>query len=123
MGWGNNASLWGLEVSGDIGPLSVYTDRFGKKVAYPKSPPKEPPSEKQIQQRARFRSAQVEYTGLTDPEKLAYEQLVQAASLCMTGQNLFIHVALRNTFGTLNTLQTQWGISVTPPTYQPFPAP
>lgn len=120
MGFGTNPSLWGFEVSGDIGPLTVYTDRFGKKVAFPKSPPKEPASPLQVQQRARFRAAQSEYTSLTEEQKKAYEDLTKAASLCMTGQNLFIHVALRNSFALLTTLQRQWSITVTTPTYQPF---
>ncbi len=123
MAWGTNASLWGLEVSGDFGPLTVYTDRFGKKVAYPKSPPKEPASPLQVQQRSRFRSAQKEYSSLSVSDKKDYEDLVNRASLCMTGQNLFIHTALRDTFAQLATLQRQWGITVTPPTYQPFPTP
>jgi len=120
MGWGTNASLWGLEVSGDIGALSVYTDRFGKKVAYPKSPPKEPASPLQIQQRTRFRLAQAEWSQQTDEVKADLEALVDAASLCMTGQNLWVHTALRDTFAQYITLQTQTGITVPLPTYQPF---
>ena len=120
MAYGNNASLWGLRISGDIGGLTVYTDRFGKKVAYPKAPPDKPPSPLQIQQRRRFTASQKEYGLLNQAQKLAYENLTKAASLCMTGQNLFIHVALCHAFQLLLTLMRQWEITVTPPTYQPF---
>lgn len=123
MGFGTTPNLWGLEVSGDIGPFTIFTDRFGKKVNFLKAPPKEPASTMQVQQRSRFRSAQAEYQGLSKEEKREYEDLTKRASLCMTGQNLFIHVALRNTFGLLQTLQLQWNITVTPPTYQPYPPP
>lgn len=123
MGFGIDPNLWGIAVSGDIGPLTVYTDRFGKKVAYPKSPPKEPASPLQIQQRNRFRAAQAEYTSLDAQEKKDYETLTLRASLPMTGQNLFIHVALRDSFELLKTLQRQWKVTVTPPTYQPFQPP
>ena len=118
MGFGENASLWGMVVSGDIGDLTVYTDRFGKKVAFQKSPPKKPPTDLQIAQRERFRLAQVEYMGLTPLQKADYELLVTRASLCLTGQNLFIHVGLKGDFNVLDTIQRQHGVSVIAPTDQ-----
>ncbi len=115
MALGIPASMIGIIVSGDIGGKTIYTDRYGRKVAYPKSPPKEPPTDYQIYYRSRFKDAQQAYMALTPSEKKAYEDLTKAASLCMTGQNLWIHVALKHTFGMLITLQHQFGITVTPP--------
>jgi len=115
MGLGIPASALGLIVSGDIGELTIYTDRRGRKIAYPKAPPKEPPSVMQINCRRRFRSAQLQYMALTPSQKLAYEDLARGAGLCLTGQNLLIHVAMKHTFGTLTTLMQQTGISVIPP--------
>lgn len=109
------SNVLGLVVSGDLGDLTIYTDRFGKKIVFPKSPPKDPPSAAQTVQRERFRSAQQAYMALTSQEKIAYEDLALAASLCATGQNLFIHVSLKHSFEFLATLQRQWGIPVPNP--------
>jgi len=109
------ASIIGLIVSGDVDGITIYTDRYNRKVAYPKSPPKEPPTQMQVDVRNRFKSAQAEYMGLTPPQKKAYESLTKKANLCMTGQNLFIHVAMKLTYGTLTTLQEQTGVTVVPP--------
>lgn len=116
MGIGIPANIIGLIVSGDVSGVTIYTDRYGRKIAYPKAPPKEPPSPAQVLSRGRFAAAQAEYMGLSVTEKLAYENLTKRASLCLTGQNLFIHVAMKRTFGTLTTLEQQTGVTVTPPT-------
>jgi len=107
--------LFGMQVSGDIGPLTIYTDRHGRKVAYPKSPPKSPPTEMQLQVRGRFSQSQAAYMSLSAADKLDWETLVRRANLCMTGQNLYIHVATMLTFDFLDTLMHQTGITVTPP--------
>ncbi len=106
----------GCTVSGDLGPFTIYTDRFGKKVFYPKSPPKSPPTDLQLAVRSRFSSAQAEYMSLTPDEKIAWEKLAQRANLCLTGQNLFIHVAMMHTTSMLLTIIGQTGVSVDPPT-------
>lgn len=116
MGLGIPANIIGLIVSGDVDGVTIYTDRYNRKVAYPKAPPKEPPTKMQVDVRNRFKAAQAEYMGLTPLQKRAYEDLTQKASLCMTGQNLFIHVAMKRTYGTLTTLQDQTGVTVQPPT-------
>lgn len=116
MAIGIPASMIGMIVSGDVDGLTIYTDRHGRKVAYPKSPPKEPPTDIQIACRARFKAAQAEYMSMTDDQKFRYEELTRKASLCLTGQNLFIHVAMKHSFGLLDTLQQQTGVSVPAPT-------
>lgn len=115
MALGIPASVIGLIVSGDVSGQTIYTDRYGRKVVYPKAPPKEPPTDFQIYYRTRFGAAQAAYMALTIAQKKAYEDLTKAANLCMTGQNLWIHVALKHTFALLDTLQLQSGITVLPP--------
>lgn len=110
------ADLLGLVVSGDLGGMTIYTDRFGKKVYYPKAPPTKPPSPLQVIQRGRFRLAQADYMQLPSADKRAFELLAQRASLCLTGQNLFIHVALDHDYVFLDTLQHQWKVNVPDPT-------
>jgi len=116
MALGFPPNIIGLIVSGDVGGITIYTDRHNRKIAYPKSPPKEPPTKMQVDVRARFKAAQAEYMAITAEQKADYELLTKAASLCLPGQNLWIHVAMKHTQGTLDTLQRQTGISVIAPT-------
>ncbi len=118
MALGVPASVLGIIVSGDISGLTIYTDRHGRKVVFPKAPPKEPPSPWQIVVRARFKAAQAEYMAQPADEKERWEQITLRTNLCMTGQNLFIHVAMRSDYGILDTLMRQSGVNVTLPTPQ-----
>ena len=106
----------GLTVSGDFGDVTIYTDRFGHKVFFPRSPPKEPPTARQTLQRGRFRSAVQAYMALTKAEKLAWELITKKSSCCLTGQNLYIKIALTHQYDALTTLRKQTGISVSNPT-------
>jgi len=99
--------LLGFTVSGDIGGLTAYTDRFGKKVFYPKAPPDKPPSPMQAKLRAAFKSAQAEFMGLSPQAKIDWEVLISRSGLCMTGQNLFIHTAMIKDFDVLETIERQ----------------
>lgn len=116
MALGIPASALGLIVSGDIDGITIYTDRHGRKVAYPKAPPKEPPTEAQVALRNRFKAAQAQYMALSPADRQAWEQLSLRSHLCMTGQNLLIHVAMKDSFALLNTLMRQTGVDVDPPT-------
>jgi len=116
MAFATALDIWGLIVSGDIGDLTIYTDRFGRKTAYPISYPNKPPSPLQIIQRNRFRDAQAQWSTLTTAQRAAYELAVNRASLCMTGQNLYISIALKASWGTLETIAKQTGVSLVPPT-------
>lgn len=111
------ASLIGLTVSGDLGGTTIYTDRYGQKTVYPFSPPKDPPSLAQIRLRARFKAAQAAWRALSADEKRNLELAVNAAALCMTGQNVYVSACLTNRAGSLATLAHQTGFplpAVTP---------
>jgi len=108
-------NLIGLQVSGDIGHLTIYTDRFGKKVAFNKSPPKEPPSPEQVNQRNRFKTAQKNYMDQSNETKLAYENATKKTSIAFTGQNLWISVSFSQDFESLRTLEKQSGEILTNP--------
>ena len=116
MGIAHQLQVMGMIVSGDIGPLTIYTDRHGRKIAFPKAPPKEPPTDLQVSHRARFRSAQQEYMALSHVKRNDWERLSRRASLCMTGQNLYIHIAMKGGLVNLDTLMRQTGLTVDPPT-------
>lgn len=99
--------LMGIWVSGDIGGLTIYTDKHGRKVAFPKAPPKEPPSPAQVHQRQRFQAAQAAWKSLSSEDKQQLETATIRGSIVMTGQNLFISVSLRNDNDALITLARQ----------------
>jgi hypothetical protein len=115
------ANALGLIVSGDVAGYTIYTDMLGRKVAFPQAPPKEPPSPLQISHRARFRMAQEAWTALTDSEKAVLELATQRASLAMTGQNLYIAIALKNQPGLVETLERQTDLSLPAIPYVHYP--
>lgn len=103
-------AILGARIAGDIGGVTIYTDRFGRKTVYPIAPPKEPASPLQTVIRNRFRDAQAAWRALTDQEKANLEEVTQRASLCLTGQNLFISASLRAQNDSLQALGRQWNI-------------
>lgn len=115
MPWTVPWNLVGVSVSGDVGDLTIYTNRNGKKVAFPKSPPKEPPSVAQQSQREAFRTAQASYTSLTSEEKNNLEEVTRRVSLAMTGQNLWMHAVMMGSAELLRTLTHQTGIPLPSP--------
>ncbi len=111
--------MLGTWVSGDVGGITIYTDRFGRKVAFPKSPPDKPPSEEQIAIRARFKTAQANWKALTDVEKGKLEAAMIKANAVMTGQNFFISISLTNDQTAKETVERQTGISLVPIVFIP----
>lgn len=112
MPWTIPFNLLGIWVSGDLGGLTIYTDRFGRKTAFPKAPPEKPPTQNQIDQRERFRVAQAAWSSLTTVEKQNLEDVVLKVSLCMTGQNLYMSAKMMDSTGLWKTLQQQTGITL-----------
>lgn len=117
--WTTPYNLLGLGVSGDLGGITIYTDRFGRKVAFPKAPPDKPPSAAQIEQRTRFANAQKAWAALTPSEKQSLEDAVNKSGIVMTGHNLYISVALTNQQESLDTVARQTGLTLPPVPYIP----
>lgn len=105
----------GITVSGDLADVTIYTDRYGRKTAYPKAPPKCPPSERQVIQRARFAAAITDWRDLAIAIRLNWELASLRSSICMTGHNLYIHFALVQHDGVRKTLERQTGITLPAP--------
>ncbi len=108
-------NMLGYSVSGDIGGVTIYTDRWQRKVSYEKAPPQKPASPWQRNLRDKFRDAQAQYMALSADDRADWELLACRANLCMTGQNLLMHVAMKRSFGLLETLMKQTGVTVVPP--------
>lgn len=114
MAWTIPWQIIGLQVSGDFGDLTIYTDRYGKKIPFPKSPPKEPPSAAQLAVRSAFKTAQAEWKALTANQKAALETACRKTSVPLTGQNLWIHCRTTNDWDAYATIQRQSGITLPP---------
>lgn len=119
MAWTIPWNLIAMEVSGDIGDHTIYTNRFGKKVVFPKAPPDKPPTFNQMIQRARFKNAQASWSSLSSEEKDALEHSTKVLSAPLTGQNLWISCHTRNDFSDVNTFERQSGIALPAPVDRP----
>jgi hypothetical protein len=109
--------LLGLNVSGDLGAYTLYTNRNRKLVVYPRSPPQVPATPQQLAQRARFAAAIANWTAAPAATKYAYEAITLRLSIPMTGLNLWIALSFRNDQQLLDTLTRQSAI------YAPLPDP
>jgi len=119
MAWTIPWNIIGLQVSGDVGDLTIYTDRFGRKVPFPRSPPKQPPSIAQVQRRNQFRQAVQSYMMQTEQVKQQWEDITKKLSLPLTGQNLWISASFSQDSFALQTLNKQANTSVEmPPSVQ-----
>jgi len=116
LAWVIPYNLLGLTVSGDIGGTSIYTNKNGKIVWYPKAPPDKPPTRKQIHQRQRFSNAVNQWKMLTPAEKQALEDATKKVSAMATGQNVYVSDALRPNHQTIPTLARQSGLELPTPT-------
>jgi len=119
--FGIPASCIGMVVSGDVAGMTIYTDRFMRKVWFPQAPPKCPPTPMQLKQRWRFTQAMANWKGQSDQVKADWEELTKRGSLIMMGHNLWVSVSLGGTFDALDTLQHQTGVFVDDPPWIPWP--
>jgi len=86
--------MLGIQVQGDLGPWTIYTDRKGRKKWFLYSPPTKPPTPNQLVARNRFRTAVLNWKALTAEQKFNLEEACRRLSLCITGQNLFVSTQL-----------------------------
>lgn len=112
-------SFLGLSLSGDLGPYTVYTNRNGRIVFYPRSPPTAPPSPAQLKQRQRFRAAQQSWQAIAPTTKHQWELLVKANKVCMTGQNMYMALSMNPDNDALTTANLRAGLSLSPPPFIP----
>jgi hypothetical protein len=110
----------GLYVAGDLGPLTIYTNKRGKIVWYPRSPPKEPPTSAQLLQRQRFAYAQHLWSTQSKQVKADWETAMKRMALDMTGQNAFMSISLRNDHDAVARINHRTGLNLTNPTFTPL---
>jgi len=88
----------------------VYTDKRGRKTFYPIDVPKSRSSPAQAAFRERFRLAQAAWAALTSDEKQLLEDATRRTSVPLTGQNLYISVALRGNQSAADAIFRQAGL-------------
>lgn len=116
MAFTNEAcSLLGLMVSGDVDGFTIYTDRHMRKICYPAAPPSVPASPLQLAWKARFKLGMRFWSLLSVDERHAYRRVCDAASLCMLGHNLWLHIYIRQDLTLWETLQSQYAIPLAKP--------
>lgn len=92
---------------GDINELSVYRDKQGKMIFFPKTWPDKPPSESQLAQRAKYTAAAVLWKALSDNEREQWDLACRRACLCMHGYNLWQHWQQMADESAIRTLERQ----------------
>lgn len=105
----------GLAVMGDVGDLTVWTNKNNRIIIAPRSPPCKPPTAAQSRQRARFALAMQHWRAETDQARADWEKLVNALSLCAVGQNVYISLSLCPDDDALETANRRANLSLSPP--------
>lgn len=110
-------SVFGLRVSGDLAGYTCYTDKYGRKIFYPRAPPDKPPTQAQLQRRDLFRQAVLAWKSLSTDDKANLEAAVARTSLCLTGQNLYVSCSMRQDPSAYDAISRQSNLAL-PPLYE-----
>jgi hypothetical protein len=104
----------GTQITGDVGPLSIYTTRGGRRVAYPHAPPTTPPTYAQSWQRTRLTMAALAWTQLPAADKTNWNLATQRTGIRLAGMQLFVACALAGDRGCYATIARQAGVTLEP---------
>lgn len=110
--------LWsalGIVIWGDLAAWTLYRDKQGKLVAFPKTYPHKAPSADQLAQRAKLTAAAAAWRALTPTQRAQWELATRRASLCCHGYNLWVHWQLSADEPAIRTLERQSRTSLLPP--------
>jgi len=107
-------SLLGLRPTGDLGPLTAYTSKRGKKVWFLKAPPLKPASPRQIAQRTKIKLVARLWQSLTQEQRDNWRQAERRGSLRITGYNLFAWYQLGGDPNVIHTIERQTDTNLIP---------
>lgn len=109
-------STWiGLNIQGDIGPLTLYTSQRSKIVGFLRAPPLNPPTAVQESIRELFREAARQWRALSRAEKDDWAELAARLNAGITGYNLWTHFVRTPNFDALAVYEQRAQITVTRP--------
>lgn len=115
--------LWqaiAILANGEIAGLIIYTNKNGLKVIYPKPSYTPSSSPAQLQARDRFKRAQAAWAALSSSDKALLELAVLRSSLPLTGQNLYLRLAMQTNQGKRLTLIRNTGLPLPPIPFVPY---
>lgn len=95
----------GFGATGDFGPLTVYTSKQRKRIAFLKEPPLVPATLFQRRQRKRFTNVARIWRGLPQDQRLAWRLAAQRSGSYCTGYNLFVYWHLTLDRPTIQTIE------------------
>jgi len=102
-------NLLGLNFQGDLGPLTTYTSKKGRRVWFLKTTPSGPSSDWQKIQRDKFRALALAWMNLTQEQRQAWHTAAKRASLRITGYNLWAYLQLTGDRAAIETVERQTG--------------
>ncbi len=107
-------NLLGLSPTGDIGPFTMYTSQRGRPVWFPRAPPLSPPSQRQIEQRNKWRTAALFWQTVPEQEKRNWKRAARRVHLKITHHNLFIYWNTTGRTDIITTVERVSGIQLLP---------
>lgn len=111
----NLAPILGLQVQGDLGPITMYTQRkAGRRsiVAFPKIWLSDPTSIKQLNHRNRIRNAAAAWMNLSPTQKLNWKLAARKLSLRTNGYATFVTFHMTQDHDFVRTIERQSGITL-----------
>ena len=105
-------SFLGFGATGDLGPLTGYTNKRGKLVWFLKAPPTCPPRPWQISQRNTFRLIAMAWNGLSSAARKQWHLAEVRGHLNITGYNLFTWWSITGDDAIIHTIEHQTGTNL-----------
>lgn len=105
-------SWLGFNPTGDLGPLTGYTNKRGKLVWFIKAPPTCPARPWQISQRNTFRLIAMTWKALSDADRQQWHLAETRGHLNITGYNLFTWWSITGDDATIRTIEHQTGTNL-----------
>lgn len=105
----------GLSVQGDLGPLTIYTDKRAKTVFFLRAPPLNPPSPIQEYLREFFTQQAASWRASGRANRDNWQRAARAANLGISGYCLWVWFARTRDEGSLRTIERQSGRTLTRP--------
>jgi hypothetical protein len=105
----------GLSAQGDLGPWTIYTDRYGKTVYFLRAPPLNPPSTSQEYLRELFRNAATAWRQAAPATRADWRTAARKCNLGISGYCLWIWFTRTRDEQRLRTIERQSGITLERP--------
>jgi hypothetical protein len=107
--------MLGLNVQGDIGPMTFYTNKNHKLVGFLRAPPLNPPTQTQEFMRDFYRDCATAWRALGAAERAKWNRVSRKCNLSISGYNLWCWFTRGRDESALRTLENQAGESLTRP--------